>query len=254
MKSRIHVCFFAISLLLIAVGCGRQPNSTESDLSSTPFSQTGMASYYGVGDGFHGRRTASGEIFDAYGMTSAHRTLKFGTCLIVTNMYNGKKTKVRINDRGPYSGGRILDLSYGAAQAIGMVSSGTARIRMDAANCKSGAVYAENKTPVTENAQCRVFLSTSRSAADGLTLTIQSRIEDGERPCGKKLNVIARTLDDKSEAVVSVEMVSGDGRLTVDLKKSQVADATHLTAVAVDGQGRSMGQSEEKELRMNGAL
>lgn len=53
MKSRIHVCFFAISLLLIAVGCGRQPNSTESDLSSTPYSQTGMASYYGVGDATH---------------------------------------------------------------------------------------------------------------------------------------------------------------------------------------------------------
>jgi rare lipoprotein A len=73
-----------------------------------------------VGDGFHGRRTASGEVFNAYALTAAHKTLRFGTQLRVTNVRTGKSVVVRINDRGPYAHGRGLDLSYAAAQAIGL--------------------------------------------------------------------------------------------------------------------------------------
>lgn len=91
--------------------------------------QSGVASYYGHGDGFHGRRTANGEIFDAYGrMTAAHTTMRFGTKLRVVNRANGRSVVVRINDRGPYVGSRILDLSYVAAKELGMLSSGTARV------------------------------------------------------------------------------------------------------------------------------
>ncbi|MEY2987387.1 MAG: hypothetical protein RJB13_908 [Pseudomonadota bacterium] len=250
MTRKLHVCFFVISLLLFAAGCGSLPESdATSDVSSVAFSQTGMASHYGVGDGFHGRKTASGETFDAYGMTAAHKTLKFGTCLIVTNLYNGKKTKVRVNDRGPYSGGRILDLSYGAAQAIGMVSSGTARIKMDAASCKSGMVYEADKSPMTDNTTCVVYLSTAQQSSDVLTVTIQSRVSSQERPCGKKVNLVKLSEKGESTVVTSFEMASGDGRKSLSLKTSDISDSSQLIAIAVDSQGRTIGQSTQKELR-----
>lgn len=93
---------------------------------ATGFSQRGTASYYG--EAFHGRLTANGETFDMYGMTCAHRTLPFGTVLSVKNLDNDMEVTVRVNDRGPYVGGRILDLSYGAAQRLGMIESGTASV------------------------------------------------------------------------------------------------------------------------------
>ena len=86
------------------------------------------ASWYGVPDGFHGRRTANGEIFDAYGLTAAHRTLPFGTRVKVTNLNNGRSAIVRINDRGPFVAGRTIDLSQGAASRIGLTSSGVAPV------------------------------------------------------------------------------------------------------------------------------
>lgn len=92
-------------------------------------SNVGSASWYGPG--FHGRLSASGEVFDQYALTAAHRTLPFGTYVRVTNMYNGAAVTVRINDRGPYSGNRIIDLSAAAADAIGLTSSGVGTVQMD---------------------------------------------------------------------------------------------------------------------------
>lgn len=90
---------------------------------------SGMASWYGPG--FQGNPTASGERFNQYALTAAHRSLAFGTQVRVTNINNGRSVVVRINDRGPFTGGRILDLSRGAAQAIGVVSSGVAPVRLE---------------------------------------------------------------------------------------------------------------------------
>lgn len=89
----------------------------------------GMASYYG--SEFQGARTASGEIFDSTDFTAAHRSLPFGTHLKVTNLRNQRSVIVRVNDRGPYSHGRVLDLSKGAAKQLGMTASGVAHIRFD---------------------------------------------------------------------------------------------------------------------------
>lgn len=89
----------------------------------------GWASWYGPG--FHGRHTASGERFNQYALTAAHRSLPFGTRVRVTNTRNGHSVIVRINDRGPYSHGRVIDLSRKAAQVIGVVQSGTAPVRVD---------------------------------------------------------------------------------------------------------------------------
>ena len=97
--------------------------------AKTTFLNSGVASYYGPG--FHGRRTANGETFNMHAMTAAHRTLPFGTKLKVTNLANGKSTIVRVNDRGPYVGGRIIDLSVAAAQQIGSTSSGVARVNLE---------------------------------------------------------------------------------------------------------------------------
>ncbi|GFE71973.1 septal ring lytic transglycosylase RlpA family protein [Chroococcus sp. FPU101] len=89
----------------------------------------GMASWYGPG--FHGRRTANGERFNQYGMTAAHRTLPIGTQVRVTNLNNGRSVVVRINDRGPFGKGRIIDLSKGAARLIGVVQSGVAPVLLE---------------------------------------------------------------------------------------------------------------------------
>ena len=89
----------------------------------------GMASYYG--SEFAGSRTASGERFDPSAMTAAHRTLAFHSRVAVTNLANGKEVIVRINDRGPWGKGRIIDISHAAAHQIGMDRSGTARVKLE---------------------------------------------------------------------------------------------------------------------------
>ena len=92
-------------------------------------STTGGASWYGPG--FHGRLTASGEVYNQYDITAAHRSLPFGTRVLVTNLYTGQQVTVRINDRGPYAGDRVIDLSAGAAEQIGLISSGVGTVQLD---------------------------------------------------------------------------------------------------------------------------
>jgi rare lipoprotein A len=87
-----------------------------------------MASYYGPG--LHGRPTANGETFDKNGFTAAHRKLAFGTCVEVQNLANNRTVKVRVNDRGPYVDGRIIDVSEAAARALGMLDTGVAKVRL----------------------------------------------------------------------------------------------------------------------------
>jgi rare lipoprotein A len=91
--------------------------------------EEGIASWYG--EPFHGHRTSNGEIYDMYQFTAAHRTLPFGAVVRVTNLSNGKQTEVRVNDRGPFVGNRIIDLSLSAARAIDMVGPGTAQVRLE---------------------------------------------------------------------------------------------------------------------------
>ena len=93
------------------------------------FEQIGIASWYG--GKFHGRQTANGEIFNTNDLTAAHKDLPFNTVVNVTNMANGKTVSVRINDRGPYVGDRVIDLSYAAAKALDMVRSGTADVLVE---------------------------------------------------------------------------------------------------------------------------
>src|SRR5436305_13716032 len=91
--------------------------------------QVGVASWYGPG--FHGNRTANGEVYDQYELTAAHPSLPLGTRVMVTNLANGRSVDVRINDRGPFVDGRAIDLSYAAARVLRMVGPGTARVRIE---------------------------------------------------------------------------------------------------------------------------
>ncbi len=115
----------AVSLLVALAGCRTARPAGPGD---ERFLGEGVASYYGKG--FHGRPTASGEPFDKGAMTAAHRKLKFHSCVEVENLANGRRVQVRINDRGPYARGRIIDVSEAAGRKLGMLESGLARVRL----------------------------------------------------------------------------------------------------------------------------
>lgn len=92
------------------------------------YDQTGIASWYGVD--FHGRKTANGEVFDMNALTAAHPTLPLPSYVTVTNLQNGRSLLVRVNDRGPYAHGRLIDLSRRTAQELGLEQAGTGRVRV----------------------------------------------------------------------------------------------------------------------------
>jgi peptidoglycan lytic transglycosylase len=102
--------------------------------------QVGTASWYGPG--FHGNPTSSGEIYDQNELTAAHQTLPLGTRVAVTNLQNGRTVEVRINDRGPFVDGRIIDLSYAAARNLGMIGPGTAPVRIQVLGSVSRSLQA----------------------------------------------------------------------------------------------------------------
>jgi rare lipoprotein A len=102
------------------------PFARHDDAVAAPTASQGLASYYS-----EGARTASGEKFDANELTAAHPTLPFGTRLRVTNVATGRSVTVRVNDRGPYVAGRVVDVSYSAANALGMVGTGVAKVKLD---------------------------------------------------------------------------------------------------------------------------
>ncbi|HBE93956.1 MAG TPA: septal ring lytic transglycosylase RlpA family lipoprotein [Desulfovibrio sp.] len=94
------------------------------------YSEVGVASWYG--DDFHGKKTASGDVYDMYAVSAAHKTLPLGTVVRVTNLQNGRQVDLLVNDRGPFVDGRIIDLSYGAAQQLGSARQGIAKVRVTA--------------------------------------------------------------------------------------------------------------------------
>ena len=112
----------------VSAGATRQAPSAEThkQAGETPDAGYGLASFYG-----HESQTASGERFNPRELTAAHRTLPFGTRVRVTNVATGRSVTVRINDRGPYVAGRIVDVSHSAAQSLGMVGQGVAKVKLD---------------------------------------------------------------------------------------------------------------------------
>jgi rare lipoprotein A len=138
----------AIAGIILLTGCHRKraaqatlpppPPPAPAPAPATPESgETGLASWYG--HPYHGRASASGEIYDMEQMTAAHRTLPFGTLVRVHDLDNEKSVDVRINDRGPFVDGRIIDLSHAAAQAIEMIGPGTAHVRLEIVSAPAAA-------------------------------------------------------------------------------------------------------------------
>lgn len=145
-KKWIVVLFMVAATCLVVTGCGTRQTPVRKPGTPKPykvwgkwyhpipdargFSQKGIASWYGKK--FHGRKTSNGETYNMYAETAAHKTLPFGTVVRVENLDNGKETVVRINDRGPFVSGRIIDLSYKAGKKVGIDITGTARVRITA--------------------------------------------------------------------------------------------------------------------------
>lgn len=116
----------------------------------------GVASWYGKE--LHGKKTGSGEVFDMYGISAAHRTLPFGTMIRVTNLDNSKSIKARINDRGPFIKSRILDLSYGAAKKLGFVEQGTTRVQIETVEpVRGNAQYTVQAASYTEESNAKIL-------------------------------------------------------------------------------------------------
>jgi rare lipoprotein A len=122
LKSPIPAKFYILLICLFTIGC-------LGIYSPGPRVQYGYATWYGKE--FHGRSTASGEIYDMYSLTAAHRTLSFNTWVRVTDLENRRSVVVRINDRGPVPKKYIIDLSYEAARRIGLVEKGVARVKIE---------------------------------------------------------------------------------------------------------------------------
>jgi rare lipoprotein A len=131
----MRFCNIFILVIVLAVfqpACAsstKQTRSTSTKDTRYVKTQHGIASWYGRQ--FHGRKTASGERFDMTAYTAAHRTLPFGTRVRVINLRNGRRTIVRINDRGPFVRGRIIDVSYRAARDLGIIEVGLEKVRLE---------------------------------------------------------------------------------------------------------------------------
>jgi len=130
MRKYSVIPLLGISLVVLMTSCARRYYLPRGN------TQTGLASWYGPN--FHGKKTSSQEIYNMYDMTAAHNTLPFGTYVMVTNLENGRSVKVRINDRGPFVKGRIIDLSYAAAKVLDMIGQGVAPVKLEVLNQASG--------------------------------------------------------------------------------------------------------------------
>ena len=128
-RLRVELLPIVLVSIVLAGACAQRKGPSASPASiQGQHVETGQASWYGKAH--HGELTASGERFDMHALTAAHPTLPFGTIVRVTQIKSGKSVNVRINDRGPFRSGRIIDLSYEAARRLGIVARGTARVEL----------------------------------------------------------------------------------------------------------------------------
>jgi len=194
---RIALC----GLLLVAWGCATVPKP-----QSVPQNMHGVASWYG--QEFAGRTTANGEIFDPMLFTAAHRTLPFGTVVDVQNPKTAQSVRVRINDRGPYIGGRMIDLSYAAAQQIGLIEPGSGEVDLTLVKLGNG----EREPPAP------------------FVVTVPDVKPTGEAPASIPVVVDNVQVVEEHHGVETRLQVSADGR------KLEEVPLQPLTAEALDAQ------------------
>jgi rare lipoprotein A len=195
---------------LVISGCfgNYQKTSSHDRGPDTGHSQRGMASWYGPS--FHGKLSASGEPYDMWALTAAHQTLPFGTWVQVHKIATGKTVTVRINDRGPFIGGRIIDLSYAAARELMMIGEGTAEVSLTILSSNNASlppkdsnqqfwVQAGSFGTLTEAMSLREQLATDYSHVRVKTVNLPSgerhRVQVGAFPSKKTAEAIADTLN-----------------------------------------------------------
>ena len=196
------ICLVAVLALLMGGGCakitGPEPGKPPASAIGKPkpykvmgqwytpladargFRQKGLASWYGKK--FHGRKTSNGEVYDMYGISAAHKTLPLGTYVRVNNLDNGRDLDVRINDRGPFVRGRIIDLSYGAAVQLGVVGPGTARVEIVALGTRvsvaGGQPYYRSVDYYSGSFTFQVGAFTDKGNAERLAATLERNYDN----------------------------------------------------------------------------
>jgi peptidoglycan lytic transglycosylase len=185
------------------------------------FVQQGLASWYGRK--FHGRKTSNGETYNMYAMTAAHKTLPLGTSVRVHNLANGRKTVVRINDRGPFIQGRIIDLSYSAAEKLGVVGPGTAPVKIEALGFQEQD--ADGRT---------VYRSTASDQADSYAVQVASFSSDANAQ-----RLAAELRSRFGAASVCRSLINGNNYFRVRVGKYASLDAAESAKLSIEGHGFS---------------
>lgn len=208
--------------------------------------EEGMASYYG--NKFHGRRTSSQEVYDMYAFTGAHKTLPLPSFARVTNLENGKTIVVRINDRGPFHPGRVIDLSYSAAVKLGYREKGSARVRVEALQPEDGEQVAAAKPAATKTSMDQLVAKLPAAprvtTADGFDAWMQSqqiRIATGKPKTASNETVAA-------PAVAAESSQPAAGRVTLQVASfSNQENAEHALS-RLRGAAIANAQLQDKEL------
>ncbi len=204
--------FLTVGIVALAGACSTNPAPPTMEVVEQGWKQVGEASWYGPG--FHGNQTASGEVYDMEAMTAAHRRLPFGSRVQVVNLDNGRSTQVTINDRGPFARGRIIDLSRAAARDIGMLGSGTARVRIEVLEERTAANRRSPRDPLAIPDGCFLVQVGAYREADNAT-------------------EMSRRLRARGEVVQQIEAPNGVVRVLVG--PFETAAETRLTLERYDG-------------------
>lgn len=202
----------ALALLaapLLFISCAKKKSVRVPAAPRVGAVETGIASWYGPP--YHGRRAASGEIYDMEKLTAAHRTLFFNTWVEVTNLTNGKKVRVRITDRGPFVEGRIIDLSRAAAREIDMIGPGIAKVRVEVISPPGNPPANPPEAAGLYAVQVGAYLN--RAGAERMQKTVQRRYKECRLVRRDGATVLWRVLIGKETTETAAQELAGRLRL-----------------------------------------
>lgn len=238
--TQLH-CWVGIAVCILLAGCSSSGPKKFSTHTTSPkkatsrpykikgkmyypqhhyeYSEVGIASWYGKRDGFHGRKTATGEVFNTHKLTAAHKTLPLPSVVRVTNLENGRSLIVKVNDRGPFKPGRIIDVSEKVAQLLGLYRKGTARVRVD---CLVRESLAMNNSPGKN-------LPVRYAAASNVPVRAPFRQAKSNKKKRKRRTIIPPRLSVPTAPVLA----SGSAvpKVVSHAKRSRVAPASRLSPV-----------------------